>query len=58
MEKGNEVSLGVKEAVPPMVMTIIEDLEKCDWEKSIVYYLKNLVFSRHLLDHKKRELKL
>jgi hypothetical protein len=58
LAKGNEVSLGLQDDASPMISTMIEELEHHDWYTYIIFYLKNLTTPRHLLDHKKRALRL
>ena len=36
----------------------IEELEKNDWYTDVAYYLKNLAFPPHLVEHQKRALRL
>jgi len=40
------------------INTILEDLEKNDWYSDIVYYLKNLTYFDHLVNHQWRYLRL
>jgi hypothetical protein len=40
------------------VNVIVSELEHDEWYANIIYYLKNLSCPDHLIDHKKRALKL
>jgi hypothetical protein len=41
-----------------MISTIIEELEHHDQHSNIIYYLKNITSLNHLIDHKRRVLRL
>jgi hypothetical protein len=54
-ESNNEaIQLGENE----QVNVIVSELEHDEWYVDIIYYLKNLSCPNHLVDHKKRALKL
>jgi hypothetical protein len=40
------------------INVIVSELEHDEWYEKIIYYLKNLSCLDHLVDHKKRALKL
>lgn len=58
LAEGNEKELDITEEGYPMVAVVKEAIAQCDWYRDIVYYLQNLSCLGHLLDHRKRALKL
>jgi hypothetical protein len=57
--EGNERALNMnKKNSPKMVSVVIEELEGHEWYAYSVYYLKNLSCPNHLVDHKRRDLRL
>lgn len=59
LTEGNEKALNMgNESDTDMALAVIDDLQHRDWYKDIVFYLKNLSCPNHLIDHKKRALRL
>lgn len=59
LTKGNEKALSMdKEEVLEMISTVFYGLEQHDRYADIIYYLKNLTCSDHLVDYKRRALRL
>jgi hypothetical protein len=57
--EGNEQALGIVcQSSSPVVSTMLQRLEQHDWYSDIVYFLQNLTFPSHLVNHKRRALRL
>jgi hypothetical protein len=56
LTKGNEKALELGEN--DQVNVVLSELENDEWYLDIIYYLKNLSCPNHLVDHKRRALRL
>jgi hypothetical protein len=56
LTEGNEKALGLGEN--DQVNVVLSELENDEWYSDIIYYLKNLSCPNHLVDHKRRYLRL
>lgn len=59
LAEGNKKVLGINAlSESPVYPTTVELLEEHEWYVDIIYYLKNLTCSSHLVNHKRRALRL
>jgi hypothetical protein len=47
-----------KEETYEMVSVVLDELEQHEWYANIIYYLKNLACPDHLVDYKRRAMRL
>jgi hypothetical protein len=56
LTEGNQEAIEVGEK--EHVNVVIREIENDEWYSDIIYYLKNLTCPEHLVDHKRRALRL